>query len=92
MIKGLYFKLNMDNPTDVAIHKFFTQESEKCSVNKIDLLYSMMVVYKQLKYGEDILNCMKALVNITEHECYTYGEDTAVAIAKRFIRSMGAKS
>lgn len=46
-IKGLYFKLNMNEPTDKEIHDFFIQESKKCSVNKIDILYSMMLAYKQ---------------------------------------------
>ena len=41
-IKGLYFKLNMDKRPDEDIYNFFIQESKKCSVNKIDILYSMM--------------------------------------------------
>ena len=45
MIKGLYFKLNMDKQTDKDIYNFFIQESKKCSVNKIDILYSMMLAY-----------------------------------------------
>lgn len=46
-IKGLYFKLNIDKPLDKEIHDFFIKESKKCSVNKIDLLFSMMVAYKE---------------------------------------------
>ena len=49
MIKGLYFKLNMDKQTDKDIHNFFIQESKKCSVSKIDILYSMMLAYKQTR-------------------------------------------
>lgn len=47
MIKGLYFKLNMDKNTDKDIYNFFIQESKKCNVNKIDILYSAMLAYKQ---------------------------------------------
>lgn len=48
-IKGLYFKLNIDKQTDKDIYNFFIQESKKCSVNKIDLLFSMMLAYKQTR-------------------------------------------
>lgn len=52
-IKGLYFKLNIDKPLDYEIYKFFIQESKRCSVSKIDILYSMMLAYKQTKgYGK----------------------------------------
>lgn len=53
MIKGLYFKLNMDKQTDKDIYNFFIQESEKCSVNKIDILYSAMLAYMAVRreYG-----------------------------------------
>lgn len=49
MIKGLYFKLNIDKQLDKEIYIFFIQESKRCSVNKIDLLYSMMLAYKQVR-------------------------------------------
>lgn len=51
MIKGLYFKLNMDKKADKDIYNFFIQESKKCSVNKIDLLFSMMLAYKETRSG-----------------------------------------
>ena len=91
-IRGLYFKLNMNKQTDKDIYNFFNQESELRSVNKIEILYAMMIAYKQIKHDKNILNCMKALINITEHECYTYGEDTAVAFANRFIRCNGGNN
>lgn len=50
MIKGLYFKLNMDKQTDKDIYNFFIQESKKCSVNKIDLLYYAMLAYIETRY------------------------------------------
>lgn len=49
MIKGLYFKLNIDKSTDKEIYNFFIQESKRCSVSKIDILYSMMLAYKQAR-------------------------------------------
>lgn len=48
-IKGLYFKLNVDKSCDKEIYNFFIQESKKCSVSKIDILYSMMLAYKQTR-------------------------------------------
>lgn len=53
MIKGLYFKLNMAKQTDKDIYNFFIQESKKCNVNKIDILYSAMLAYKAVRM-EDI--------------------------------------
>lgn len=47
MIKGLYFKLNMNKQTDKDIYNFFIQESKHCT--KIDLLFAAMVAYKELK-------------------------------------------
>lgn len=49
MIKGLYFKLNMNKQTDTAIYNFFIQESKKLGLNKIDILYSAMLAYKELR-------------------------------------------
>lgn len=48
-IKGLYFKLNVDNPCDKEIYDFFIQESKKRSVSKIDILYSMVLAYIAVK-------------------------------------------
>lgn len=53
MIKGLYFKLNMNKHTDKEIYDFFIQESKKCSVNKIDILYSMMLAYIQTRSAKN---------------------------------------
>lgn len=52
MIKGLYFKLNQDKLTDKEIYNFFIQESKRCSVSKIDILYSMMLAYIELMESE----------------------------------------
>ena len=51
MIKGLYFKLNMDKQTGKDIYNFFIQESKKRSVNKIELLYFMMLTYMETRAG-----------------------------------------
>ncbi len=50
MIKGLYFKLNMDKQTDNDIYNFFIQESKNCGVNKIDILWSAVLAYKALNF------------------------------------------
>lgn len=44
-IKGLYFKLNMENPYDKEIYQFFMSEPEKEKCNKIDLLSNMVRIY-----------------------------------------------
>ena len=49
MIKGLYFKLNMDKQTDKDIYNFFIQESKNCGVNKIDILWSAVLAYKEVR-------------------------------------------
>ena len=38
-IKGLYFKLNLDNKNDLFIYNFF---NKKISGNKIDALYTLI--------------------------------------------------
>lgn len=57
MIKGLYFKLNMDNPYDKEIYDFFIHESELKDTAKIDVLYDVMISYK------DRLNSLKGSDN-----------------------------
>ena len=52
MIKGLYFKLNIDKEEDNIIYNFFIQESIKRNINKIDLLYKMICVYSDNVYKE----------------------------------------
>ena len=49
MIKGLYFKLNMNKLTDKEIYNFFIQESKNLGVSKIDVLYSAMLAYNELR-------------------------------------------
>ena len=44
MIKGLYFKLNMDKDTDMTIYNYFIQESKKQNISKIDLLYRLVIM------------------------------------------------
>ena len=46
MIKGLYFKLNMDNLKDREIYDFFTKYSSK-HLPKIELLF---LIIKNFKY------------------------------------------
>lgn len=53
MIKGLYFKLNIDDPTDKSIYHFFIKESKEAGISKIKLLYRMMCIYKARKVLED---------------------------------------
>ena len=53
MIKGLYFKLNIDKEEDNIIYNFFIQESIKRKINKIDLLYKMICMYSDKVYKED---------------------------------------
>lgn len=45
MIKGLYFKLNIDKEEDNIIYSFFNKESKKEGINKIELLYRMIRIY-----------------------------------------------
>lgn len=45
MIKGLYFKLNMDNPRDEYIYRFFTMQSDSEGIDKIQLLEKMISQY-----------------------------------------------
>lgn len=49
MIKGLYFKLNMDKNTDKDIYNFFIQESEKRGLSKIHILWAAVNAYKILR-------------------------------------------
>lgn len=46
MIKGLYFKLNMDKNTDKDVYDFFIQESKKRGLSKIHILWAAMNAYK----------------------------------------------
>lgn len=46
MIKGLYFKLNMEKQTDKDIYNYFVQESKKRKLNKIDLLFRLITTQK----------------------------------------------
>ena len=47
MIKGLYFKLNMEKSYDKEIYDFFIQESKNRA--KIDVLYAAMLAYKDVR-------------------------------------------
>ena len=46
MIKGLYFKLNLDKQIDERIYKFFMEESKRRGINKIDMLYNLIELYE----------------------------------------------
>lgn len=45
MIKGLYFKLNLDKRPDKDIYNFFIQETKRTKKSKIELLACMMSAY-----------------------------------------------
>lgn len=45
MIKGLYFKLNMDKRPDKDILDFFEKESKYQGISKIELLVRMIGTY-----------------------------------------------
>lgn len=45
MIKGLYFKLNIGNPRDEYIYRFFTMQPDAEGIDKIQLLEKMIHQY-----------------------------------------------
>lgn len=47
MIKGLYFKLNMEKRPDKDIYKFFEHESKRTGMTKLELLTAMMGIYSR---------------------------------------------
>ena len=53
MIKGLYFKLNMDNPRDELIHRFFTMQCDSENIDKIALLEKMIMLYIKSKLNKE---------------------------------------
>lgn len=53
MIKGLYFKLNMDNPRDERIHRFFTIQCDSEGIDKIALLEKMIILYIKCKLNKE---------------------------------------
>lgn len=53
MIKGLYFKLNMDNPRDERIHRFFTMHPDAEKIDKIALLDKMVNLYIKVRQDKD---------------------------------------
>lgn len=46
MIKGLYFKLNMENGSDKSIYDFFEKESKRTGFTKLTILAMMIGLYK----------------------------------------------
>lgn len=46
MIKGLYFKLNIDKSLDKEIFDFFN-DNKQSNTNKIDKLYELIQIYKK---------------------------------------------
>ena len=46
MIKGLYFKLNMEKETDKFIFDVFEKESKRTGLTKLTLLTMMIELYK----------------------------------------------
>ena len=57
MIKGLYFKLNIDKEKDRTIYEFFKEGQKYLKTNKIDLLY---LLCKQ--FNEDMDECLNVLM------------------------------
>ena len=53
MIKGLYFKLNMDNPRDEHIHRFFTMQCDSEGIDKILLLDKMIHLYMKCRLNKE---------------------------------------
>lgn len=53
MIKGLYFKLNLDNPRDEYIYRFFTMQPDTEKIDKIALLDKMIHLYLKLRFCKD---------------------------------------
>lgn len=49
MIKGLFFKMNTDNPGDRVILRFFDEQCKKEKCTKKDLLYKLVVMFKEWK-------------------------------------------
>ena len=45
MIKGLYFKLNVDKQPDKEIYEFFEKESKRTGFTKLHLLNFMISLY-----------------------------------------------
>lgn len=53
MIKGLYFKLNMDNPRDEHIYRFFTMQADTEGIDKIQLLENMIYSYMKSRLNKE---------------------------------------
>ncbi len=56
-IKGLYFKLNLDNEKDRTIYEFFNEAPKYFKINKIDLLYSLCD-----GFNKDMDECLNVLM------------------------------
>ena len=52
-IKGLYFKLNIDNPRDAYIYRFFTMQPDSEKIDKIELLDKMIHLYVKLRLNKE---------------------------------------
>lgn len=53
-IKGLYFKLNVDNPRDEQIYKFFTMQPDTEKIDKIALLDKMVHLYIKIRLSKNM--------------------------------------
>ena len=47
MIKGLYFKLNMEKESDRYVSEFFEKESKRTGLTKLTILTMMIGLYKK---------------------------------------------
>lgn len=53
MIKGLYFKLNIDNPRDSHIYQFFRMQCNSENIDKITLLDKMIHLYVKTRLNNE---------------------------------------
>lgn len=53
-IRGLYFKLNVDNPRDEYIYRFFTMQPDSEKIDKIALLDKMIHLYVKTRLNKNM--------------------------------------
>lgn len=52
MIKGLYFKLNLDNERDKRIYDFFTVVPQLFKIDKVEILFHLVNSWQREDYEE----------------------------------------
>ena len=63
-LKNMFFKLNMENEKHKEIVTFFDSECKKLQINKIDMLYRIVSIYK---YVGKLDRTLKDTIKITEN-------------------------